>query len=149
MFIVSDQQRPDTCGCYGSAVKRKDGSSPTPTLDALAADGVRFDRACCNSPLCAPSRASFITGTYPHTTTANYHQPDRRNPGVTRFPGVRENLPTMGEVFRAGGYRTAAIGKMHVHGELKDVWDMGFDVTKLRFYTEFPGCITPICAMAI
>ncbi len=45
----------------------------------------------------------------------------------------------MGEVFRTAGYRTAGIGKMHTHGELKDVWDMGFDVTKLRFYTVFPG----------
>ncbi|MFA5688130.1 MAG: sulfatase-like hydrolase/transferase [Kiritimatiellales bacterium] len=139
VFITSDQQRSDSCGAYNSPVRRKDGSSPTPFIDKLAAGGVRFDYAYCNSPLCAPSRASFMTGMYPHTTTAINHQPDRRNPGVTRFPGIRAGILTMGEVFRNSGYRTAAIGKMHVHGELKDVWDMGFDVTKLRFYTEFPG----------
>jgi choline-sulfatase len=139
VLIVSDQQRPDTCGAYGSAVRRRDGTSPTPFLDKMVEEGIRFDHAYCNSPLCAPSRASYMTGTYPHTTTAIYHQPDRRNPGVTRFPGVREALLTLGDVFRAAGYRTGAIGKMHVHGELKNVWDMGFDVTKLRFYTEFPG----------
>lgn len=139
VLIWSDQQRTDTCGVYGSPVTRRDGSSPTPFIDQLAEEGVRFNHAYCNSPLCAPSRASLLTGTYPHTTTAINHQPDRRNPGVTRFPGVREDLLTMGEVFRQAGYRTGAIGKMHVHGELKDVWDMGFDVTKLRFYTRFPG----------
>jgi arylsulfatase A-like enzyme len=139
VLILSDQQRKDTCGVYGSPVTRRDGSSPTPFIDQLASEGVRFNHAYCNSPLCAPSRASLLTGTYPHTTTAIYHQPDRRSPGVTRFPGVREGLMTMGEVFRGVGYRTAAIGKMHVHGELKGEWDMGFDVTKLRFYTEFPG----------
>jgi arylsulfatase A-like enzyme len=139
VFIVSDQQRRDSCGCYDSPVKRTDGSSPTPVLDRFAAEGIRFDRAYCNSPLCAPSRASYHTGVYPHTTAALYHRMDWREAGLVRFPGVRKGLPTLGEVFRAGGYRTAAIGKMHVHGETPGIWDMGYDVNKLRFYTVYPG----------
>lgn len=139
VFIVSDQQRRDTCGCYGSPVRRKDGSSPTPVLDRFASEGIRFDRAYCSSPLCAPSRASYHTGVYPHTTTALYHRMDWREAGLVRFPGVREGLPTLGEVFRSNGYRTAAIGKMHVHGEMPGLWDMGYDVNKLRFYTVYPG----------
>ncbi|TVP76147.1 MAG: hypothetical protein EA353_12570, partial [Puniceicoccaceae bacterium] len=129
----------NTCGCYGSSVRQIDGRSPTPAIDALASEGVRFDSMYCASPLCAPSRAAYITGVYPHTTTAIHHKMQRREAGLNRFPGVRDDLPGMGHYFREAGYRTAAIGKMHVHGELVNGWDLGFDERGLRFYTTFPG----------
>ena len=139
LLLVSDQHRRDACGVYGSPVRRRDGSSPTPNLDRLAARGTVFDRAICNSPLCAPSRASFLTGLHPHTTTALYHKMLEREAGLARFPGVREGVETMAGHFRAAGYRTGAIGKMHVHGEQAHGWDLGFDVRELRFYTQAPG----------
>lgn len=139
ILIVSDEHRADSCGCYGSPVRQTDGRSPTPALDALAAGGIRFDAMYCASPLSAPSRAAYMTGMYPHTTTALHHKMQRREAGLTRFPGVRDGIPGMGQYFRDAGYRTAAIGKMHVHGECVDGWDLGFDERELRFYTQFPG----------
>ncbi len=139
ILIVSDEHRADSCGCYGSPIRQVDGRSPTPALDALAAGGVRFDAMYCASPLSAPSRAAYMTGMYPHTTTALHHKMQRREAGLTRFPGVLDGIPGMGHYFREAGYRTAAIGKMHVHGECVDGWDLGFDERELRFYTQFPG----------
>ena len=62
LWICTDQQRYDTLGCYGNDFV------DTPNVDALADDGVRFETAFCQNPVCAPSRASFLTGRYPRTT---------------------------------------------------------------------------------
>lgn len=62
LWICTDQQRWDTLGCYGNRFVH------TPNLDRLAQGGVKFDYAYCQSPVCSPSRASFMTGRYPHTT---------------------------------------------------------------------------------
>ncbi|MEX0324569.1 MAG: sulfatase-like hydrolase/transferase [Puniceicoccaceae bacterium] len=139
ILIVSDEHQANTCGCYGSKVRQVDGQSPTPFIDALAAEGVRFDSMYCASPLCAPSRAAYMTGVYPHTTTALHHKMQTREAGLSRFPGVKEGIPGMGEYFRKAGYKTAAYGKMHVHGEEAGGWDLGFDERDLRFYTRAPG----------
>ena len=56
LVIMADQLAPQFTGCYGHAVVK------TPHLDALANRGMRFDAAYCNSPLCAPSRFSFMSG---------------------------------------------------------------------------------------
>ena len=62
LWICTDQQRFDTLGCYGNPYVT------TPNIDRLAASGVRFANAFCQSPVCTPSRASFLTGRYPRTT---------------------------------------------------------------------------------
>lgn len=61
LWICTDQQRFDTLGCYGNAFVQ------TPTLDKLAEDGMLFEQAYCQNPVCTPSRASFLTGRYPRT----------------------------------------------------------------------------------
>lgn len=62
LWICSDQQRFDTLGCYGNSFVR------TPNIDRLAANGMLFEYAYSQSPVCTPSRSSFLTGRYPRTT---------------------------------------------------------------------------------
>ena len=61
LWICTDQQRFDTLGCTGSEWVH------TPNLDRLASEGVLFENAYAQSPVCAPSRGSFLTGRYPRT----------------------------------------------------------------------------------
>jgi len=118
LLIISDQHRRDCAGCYGHGAVR------TPNLDRLSAEGVRLAGAYCQSPLCGPSRSSLMTGTHCHTCRGLTH---------TQPVGLRE-VPTLGSVFRAAGYATGAIGKVHIRGESPDR-DLGFDERALRYYT--------------
>ena len=62
IFYFTDQQRWDTCGCYGQPL------DITPNLDKLAAEGVKFENAFTPQPVCGPCRALFQTGKYPTET---------------------------------------------------------------------------------
>lgn len=99
VLVLTDQHRASALGCATEPVE-------TPNLDRLAVDGTRFSRAYANCPLCAPSRASLLTGCFPSNT------------GVTdngdRLAG---DTPTVGETFAAAGYRTGYVGKWHLSGE--------------------------------
>ncbi len=75
---------------------------PTPHLDALAAQGVLFDRAYCPNPTCTPTRASILTGQYPSQHGA-----------YSLGTKLMEDRPTMNEVWRASGWRTGIVGKAH------------------------------------
>src|SRR5215510_2603374 len=77
----------------------------TPTLDALARGGTRYSRAYSEVPICIPARRSLMTGTTARRHGDRLFQPDMRMP----------NLPTMPAVFRAAGYQTFAVGKLHVY----------------------------------
>lgn len=88
----------------------------TPNMAKLAASGVRFRRAYSNNPVCAPSRGSFFTGIYPHTS------------GLIHFGKWYENevlinSRTIGEHFRANGYQTLGAGKL-LHHWRKHVWEL-------------------------
>ncbi|MBV9329313.1 MAG: sulfatase-like hydrolase/transferase, partial [Chloroflexi bacterium] len=61
LWVIADQQRWDTLGCYGNRYVR------TPHLDRLARSGMLFERCFSQSTVCTPSRASFLTGRYPRT----------------------------------------------------------------------------------
>jgi len=62
LFIISDDLTATALSCYGNTVVK------TPNIDALAARGTRFTRAYCQGTYCGPSRASFMSGSYPHAT---------------------------------------------------------------------------------
>jgi arylsulfatase len=96
LLITTDQHRADCVGAYGNPVIR------TPNLDALAADGVRFDRAYVPNPVCTPSRSSILTGRFPRAHGA-------WNVGVT----LPETEIGLSHVLAAEGYRTAILGKAH------------------------------------
>lgn len=98
LWICTDQQRWDTLSFLGHAGTR------TPTLDRLAAEGTAFDRAYCQSPICTPSRASFLSGKYPIATGV------QRNGNVS-FP---DDVVLVPRLFRDAGYRTGLIGKLHL-----------------------------------
>ena len=101
LFIFADQHRHDALGCAGNDLIE------TPNLDALAATGVRFSNAWCQSPICQPSRAALITGRYPHELGV------MRNFG----PDMDEAWPTFMKGLQQAGYRTANIGKTHYYAE--------------------------------
>ena len=96
LFILSDQHNARVLGHKGHPDVR------TPNLDRMAADGVRFENAITQNPICTPSRVSWLSGQYCH------------NHGYYGLSGPQPNgLPTVPGHFRRAGYRTAAVGKIH------------------------------------
>ncbi|HBC87918.1 MAG TPA: hypothetical protein DCZ94_13270 [Lentisphaeria bacterium] len=96
IFILSDQHNAKVLG------HKKHPDVKTPNLDRLAAEGVRFDNAITQNPICTPSRTCFLSGQYAH------------NHGIYMLSGPQpNNLPNMLGTFRKAGYQTAAIGKIH------------------------------------
>lgn len=104
IFYFTDQQRADTCGCFGQPL------NITPNLDALAGEGVKFDYAFTAQPVCGPCRALFQTGRYP-TDTGCF----RNNIMLT------QTVKTLANYIEEAGYETAYIGKWHLasDGELE------------------------------
>jgi choline-sulfatase/uncharacterized sulfatase len=96
LFILADQHNAKVLGCKGHPDVK------TPHLDRLAAEGVRFDNAITQNPICTPSRVCFLSGQYPHNH--GYYGLSGPNP---------RGLPTVLGHFRRAGYRTAAMGKIH------------------------------------
>ena len=86
------------------------GAIPTPELDALAATGVVAGNAHVAHPFCGPSRASLMTGLYPHRICAQYNLPNDLNSTY----GVTTDEPFFSEVLQDNDYHTAAIGKWHL-----------------------------------
>ena len=104
LFLYADQHRADVMGCAGNDVV------VTPHLDRLAAEGVRFDHAWTESPICQPARASLLTGRFPtdHGVLGNFA--GNCQPEWDTFP----------RRLQQAGYTTASIGKTHF-----DAWPMG------------------------
>jgi choline-sulfatase len=101
LWIQTDEQRPDSLGCYGSEWAK------TPNIDTLAANGVLFQHCITPSPICMPSRCSQLAARYPQElgiVDNNYYDQDHIFPeGTVTFP----------EIFATAGYQTASIGKWH------------------------------------
>src|SRR6266542_1695202 len=105
LFIWTDQQRPDTIGAYRNSTQI--AGPRTPNVDRLAARGVLFEQAYCTQPLCTPSRASVLTGLYPHT-----HGVPQNNLWLVA------EVPTLADFLRPHGYATGYVGKWHLGNEL-------------------------------
>lgn len=99
LFIMTDQLAGPALPCYGHPIVK------APHITGLAEKGVVFDNAYCNSPLCAPSRASMMTGQLPSRIGAFDN--------AAQFPS---DVPTFAHYLRALGYRTCLAGKMHFVG---------------------------------
>jgi choline-sulfatase/uncharacterized sulfatase len=96
LFIITDQHNAKVLGHRGHP------DVQTPNLDRLASEGVRFDNAITQNPICTPSRMCYHSGQYAHNH--GYYGLSGPNPG---------GLPTLFGYLREAGYRTAAIGKIH------------------------------------
>ena len=125
LLITSDQQHFNTLGVTNPLIK-------TPALDRLSSQGVRFERAYCNNPVCSPSRASIITGLYPA-----WH-------GCWTI-GVKlpEDVPTVGDIFLSHGYATTLVGKAHLQPVRSEPGSESIETpAKLRdldFWKKFDG----------
>ena len=125
LILYTDQQRFDALGCNGNS------DLQTPRLDALAREGVNFERYYVQNPVCMPSRVSFLTGQYPGTL------------GITHMGvPVPENTATLPRYLRNYGYRCANIGKLHFlphanrdHRAVHPAY--GFDQLEI---SDEPGC---------
>jgi arylsulfatase A-like enzyme len=134
ILIMSDDMGYSDVGCYGGEIE-------TPHLDRLAAQGLRFTQFY-NAARCCPTRASVLTGLYPHEAGIG-HMIDDHGAG---FPGYRGSLNdrcrTIAEVLRPAGYRSYFAGKWHMTNPLtpsgpKEHWPLqrGFD----QFYGTLDG----------
>ena len=149
LLIFADDLGWSDLGAYGGEIQ-------TPALDALAAGGVRFTQFY-NTSRCCPSRASLLTGLYPHQAHVGNMTQDRGE----EFPGYRGTLQadsvTLAEVLREAGYRTSMVGKWHLHMAKTDVkpTDRGFEDfygmlggynscwDESPYYTRWPKTRTP------
>src|SRR5215831_10096109 len=107
LLILADDLGYSDLGCYG-------GEIHTPNIDALAKNGLRFTQFY-NCARCCPSRASLLTGLYPHQAGVGDMTADQGKPGYRG--SLQPNTVTMAEVLRSAGYRTLMCGKWHLsHG---------------------------------
>jgi len=132
ILIMSDDMGYSDIGCYGSEIQ-------TPNLDGLAKNGVRFTQFY-NTARCCPTRASLLTGLYPHQAGIGWMMTDNGHDGYRG--NLNRNCVTIAEALRPAGYSTYISGKWHVTRHVapegpKHNWPLqrGFD----RFYGTIHG----------
>ncbi len=116
LLILADDLGFSDLGCYGSEIA-------TPNLDALAQSGIRFTQFY-NCSRCCPSRASLLTGLYPHQAGVGSMSSDEGRPGYRG--SLQPRCVTIAQVLKSAGYQTAMAGKWHV-GDRQPPTDRGFD----------------------
>ncbi len=118
LFIICDQLAAHALSCYGGPV-------PTPNIDRLAGDGVRFTQATCVTPFCSPTRASIVTGRYPHAHGIVLNCAPRRQEGLHPHDITTE------KILSDAGYKTHHYGKWHLQGDelpyYPDMFRPGFE----------------------
>ncbi|HEX3746519.1 MAG TPA: sulfatase [Bryobacteraceae bacterium] len=123
VFFLGEGLRPDELSYGGNRIIQ------TPNLDRIGREGVNFQNAFCTNALCAPARASILTGMYSHTTGAV----DNRNATIPASAAVVTDL------LHDAGYETAFLGKSHVAGALRNhAWDYYFGFEGQSGYFDTP-----------
>lgn len=125
LWITTDQQRWDTIGCLNNP------HIHTPNLDRLCQQGVAFERAYCQSPICTPSRASFLTGLYPSAIHQNRNGNDTF-PASDRVQLITKRLADV-------GYTCGLSGKLHIAAAWRGTEIRVDDGYKYFWYSHSPG----------
>ena len=108
IWIFSDDHTQQSIGAYGSHLAKL---NPTPNIDRLAKSGMRFDRCYVGNSICAPARATLLTGKHSH-----------KNGKYDNRGGFNQDQQTFPKLLQKVGYRTVMIGKIHLPGKMQ-----GFD----------------------
>ncbi|WP_430815665.1 sulfatase family protein [Carboxylicivirga sp. RSCT41] len=124
LVIMCDQLNYEALSCYGGPV-------PTPNIDRIAKEGVRFTKAYSTTPFCSPSRASIVTGLYPHQHGVAH------NLGFKQKEGITLEDETTGKLLNKKGYKTHQFGKWHIESDslnylpyYTDQYDYGYQYKK-------------------
>jgi N-sulfoglucosamine sulfohydrolase len=126
IFIIADDMSWDDCGAYGNI------NIQTPNIDALAKQGMKFNQAFLATSSCSPSRASIITGMYPHKTDAEQ----------LHWPLPADKI-TFVEKLKTAGYWTAQAGKWHMGDDIKDRFNLVNDAGTEGFQLSSSGKEAP------
>ncbi|MEE2712157.1 MAG: sulfatase [Planctomycetota bacterium] len=112
LFIFTDDHAPHAIGTYGGPLK---ALNPTPSIDRLAAQGMRFQNSFCTNSICGPSRAVILTGKHSHLNGFMMNG--------NRFDGDQQTFP---KLLRKAGYQTAMLGKWHLSSDPQgfDHWEV-------------------------
>ena len=121
LFIISDDLTSTALSCYGNTVCK------TPNIDALAARGTRFTRTYCQGTYCGPSRASLMSGYYPHATGVLGYKSPRPQIG---------NRATWSQHFKNNGYHSARVSKIYHMGVPGGIEQGGHGADDAASWTE-------------
>lgn len=112
VWIFSDDHSYQTIGAYGGRMQALD---PTPNIDRLARDGIRFDRCYVGNSICAPARGTLLTGLHSHL-----------HGKINNVVPFNHDQPQFQKILQQHGYQTVMIGKIHLDGQMQgfDYWDV-------------------------
>ena len=112
VWIFSDDHAPNAVGAYGGRLAE---CNLTPNIDRIAAEGMIFDRAYVGNSICAPSRATLLTGKHSHL-----------NGKFDNRGGFNHDQQQFQKILQQHGYQTAMIGKIHLSGAMQgfDYWEV-------------------------
>ncbi len=112
VWIFSDDHTQQAIGAYGSHLAKL---NPTPNIDRIAKEGMRFDRCYVGNSICAPARATLLTGKHSHL----HGKMDNRG-------GFNQDQQTFPKLLQKAGYHTVMIGKIHLPGKMQgfDYWEV-------------------------
>ncbi|HEV2695652.1 MAG TPA: sulfatase-like hydrolase/transferase [Verrucomicrobiae bacterium] len=111
VFVLTDDMGYSDPGCYGGTF------APTPNIDRLAKEGVRFTHFYTAAPICSPSRAGFITGMFPARSNFTTYLDNReRNRDCEQTDFLPPSAPALARVLKSAGYATGHFGKWHLGG---------------------------------
>jgi arylsulfatase A-like enzyme len=125
LFIYTEGQRADALGLAGNPLLK------TPNQDKIGREGMQFTNSFCTNALCAPARATALTGLYSKTTGA------LGNPNTNPNEPLPTDIPIFTDLLHQAGYEVAIVGKVHVMNGVRDrYWDyyFGFNAAVTNYY---------------